>query len=394
MRYVGAIVGILLILVVTGCAEEEASPASQPTAVAATTSPESTATQPIPSPTRPTATATTVPPTATPKPSQPPAVATAAPASPTSQPTAVTASQPEPVTSTVYVGNTDGDGVFLRRTPNLADRIAAYPDDTQLVVLGPDTSENGITWKHVRAPDGRVGYVPAQYTVAASPTSQPPVIATAAPASPTSQPPTVTAVQPEPEPPTVYVGNTDGDGVFLRRTPNLADRIAAYPDDTQLVVLGPDTSENGITWKHVRAPDGKVGYVPAQYTVAAAAAAPPPGTRRQTAAPPTVRPSARAVQRQVQAVPADKRGGRHCLSAWDGNHNGFEALVRDVLKDPGSMETIETWVQLVSTTDLGTGHYIKMQYRAKNSLGGYVVNTAYGWFDNQTCQATLLYIAE
>ena len=50
----------------------------------------------------------------------------------------------------------------------MTDRIAAYPDGTQLVVLGPDTSENGITWKHVRAPDGRVGYVPAQYTVAAA----------------------------------------------------------------------------------------------------------------------------------------------------------------------------------------------------------------------------------
>ena len=104
----------------------------------------------------------------------------------------------------------------------------------------------------------------------ASPTSQPPVIATAASASPTSHPPTVTAVQSEPVTSTVYVGNTDGDGVFLRRTRNMADRIAAYPDGTQLVVLGPDTSENGITWKHVRAPDGKVGYVPAQYTVAAA----------------------------------------------------------------------------------------------------------------------------
>ena len=55
----------------------------------------------------------------------------------------------------------------------------------------------------------------------------------------------------------------------------MADRIAAYPDDTQLVVLGPDTSANGITWKHVRTPDGKVGYVPAQYTVAVAVAATP-----------------------------------------------------------------------------------------------------------------------
>lgn len=101
--------------------------------------------------------------------------------------------------------------------------------------------------------------------VAASPTSQPPTVTVAALVSPTAQP--TATMQPEPVARTVYVGNTDGDGVSLRRTRNLADRIAAYPDNTQLVVLGPDTSENGITWKHVRTPDGKVGYVPAQYTV-------------------------------------------------------------------------------------------------------------------------------
>ena len=101
--------------------------------------------------------------------------------------------------------------------------------------------------------------------VAASPTSQPTTTTVAALVSPTAQP--TATVQPEPVARTVYVGNTDGDGVSLRRTRNLADRIAAYPDGTQLVVFGPDTSENGITWKHVRAPDGKVGYVPAQYTV-------------------------------------------------------------------------------------------------------------------------------
>ena len=279
-------------------------------------------------------------------------------ASPTLQPTATT-SQPEPAARTVYVGNTDGDGVSLRRTRDPADRIAAYPDGTQFVVLGPDISENGITWKHVRAPDGKVGYVPAQYTVPELPTT-----ATAGP-TPTVTPSTVTAeptVAPLPviaaktlarayeankatadqkykerrfriignissigslfgksimladgevscsindqhardisslrvgqqvtlqgkiggktlflpirvedcivlPAITVYVGNTGGDGVSLRRSRNPADRIAPYPDGTQFVVLGPDTSENGITWKHVRAPDGTVGYIPVQYAV-------------------------------------------------------------------------------------------------------------------------------
>ena len=80
-------------------------------------------------------------------------------------PPPTTTALPTPIARLVYVGNTDGDGVFLRRTRDMADRIAAYPDGTPLVVLGPDTVAQGRTWKHVRTPDGRVGYVPAQYTV-------------------------------------------------------------------------------------------------------------------------------------------------------------------------------------------------------------------------------------
>jgi hypothetical protein len=63
------------------------------------------------------------------------------------------------------------------------------------------------------------------------------------------------------------VGNTDGDGVYLRRTPSLNDRDTAYADDTELVAIGPDVTAEGELWHHVRTPDGKEGYVPAKYTV-------------------------------------------------------------------------------------------------------------------------------
>jgi hypothetical protein len=63
------------------------------------------------------------------------------------------------------------------------------------------------------------------------------------------------------------VGNTDGDGVYLRRTPSMNDRDAAYPDDTELVAIGPDVTADGELWHHVRTPDGKEGYVPAKYTI-------------------------------------------------------------------------------------------------------------------------------
>lgn len=62
------------------------------------------------------------------------------------------------------------------------------------------------------------------------------------------------------------VANTGGDGVYLRRTPRLADRDTAYPDGTRLVAIGPDVTGEGRNWHQVRTPDGKTGYVPAQYT--------------------------------------------------------------------------------------------------------------------------------
>ena len=110
----------------------------------------------------------------------------------------------------------------------------------------------------------------------------PPATATAgerpqAGTTPTSQAgvprPTATAVAPTPPPaeprPTgrvFVVANTGGEGVFLRRTPRLGDRDTAYEDGTRLEQIGDDVTAEGILWRRVRAPDGKTGFVPAQYT--------------------------------------------------------------------------------------------------------------------------------
>ena len=91
-------------------------------------------------------------------------------------PTATTAAAPAPagvpaVTATqatgrvFVVGNTGGDGVYLRRTPRSSDRDRAYPDGTRLEQIGEDVRAEGTTWRNVRAPDGRTGWVPAQYTL-------------------------------------------------------------------------------------------------------------------------------------------------------------------------------------------------------------------------------------
>lgn len=83
----------------------------------------------------------------------------------------------------------------------------------------------------------------------------------------------------------------------------------------------------------------------------------------------------------------DERKGFHCLSPWDGNHDGLEALIRGQLKDPDSMETIET---RITPVDANGNHQVFLRYRARNSFGGMVESQAIGSVDNDTCEASLL----
>jgi peptidoglycan glycosyltransferase len=90
---------------------------------------------------------------------------------------------------------------------------------------------------------------------------------------PTPAPP-AEVVEPEPTPqPTgrpvrrVRVGNTDGMGVYIRRTPNLDDKLRAWPDGTVLEVVGEEVEQNGVRWRRVRDPAGNTGWVPIQYTI-------------------------------------------------------------------------------------------------------------------------------
>ncbi len=61
------------------------------------------------------------------------------------------------------------------------------------------------------------------------------------------------------------------------------------------------------------------------------------------------------------------------FSAWDGSHRELERWVEANLKDPDSYEHIET-----KYGDQGEYITVQMKFRAKNSFGGYVVNTAIG----------------
>jgi hypothetical protein len=68
-------------------------------------------------------------------------------------------------TMVVKVGNTSGQGVFLRKTPRLSDRWIAWPDRTPLVLLGDTAEGDGQHWLEVRDPKSNIGWVPAQYLV-------------------------------------------------------------------------------------------------------------------------------------------------------------------------------------------------------------------------------------
>jgi len=134
--------------------------------------------------------------------------------------------------------------------------------------------------------------LPADPSPTATPTTKPAgaLVATARPASPTSTPTTAptatpTQVSPTPAAPTatpaqasptptgaaaVYVvGNTDGVGVWLRRSPRLNDYLISWKDGTRMVTIGPDVQANGMVWHHVQDPRGNQGYIPAQWLVPA-----------------------------------------------------------------------------------------------------------------------------
>ncbi|MBI3966107.1 MAG: zinc ribbon domain-containing protein [Chloroflexi bacterium] len=87
-------------------------------------------------------------------------------------------------------------------------------------------------------------------------------------ARPTIEPTTAPTPPPAPPPVTprfVAVANTGGDGVYLRRSPNLGDRIRVYPEGARLQDLGETTNANNVEWRKVKATDGTEGWIPVQY---------------------------------------------------------------------------------------------------------------------------------
>lgn len=176
---------------------------------------------------------------------------------------------PMPNGRELRVANTGGDGVYLRQTPASGEPLLLLADGTVVAIVGPSREVDRRTWQQVQAPDGTVGWVAADFLV----THDRPIALATPPAMPSPLPPTTV-------PPTsdavegrglAYVGNTGGEGVYLRRTPVMSDRAVAWPDGTRLEILGDETWSDGRTWRLVRDPSGNVGWVPTAYLVLAGA---------------------------------------------------------------------------------------------------------------------------
>ena len=87
----------------------------------------------------------------------------------------------------------------------------------------------------------------------------------------------------------------------------------------------------------------------------------------------------------------EKRKGFHCLSMWDGNNRDMEALIKQQLSDPGSMEVIGTRIVPVNEWQK---HVIHVDFTARNAFGGRVRSTAIGSVDHETCAVTFIGITQ
>lgn len=94
----------------------------------------------------------------------------------------------------------------------------------------------------------------------------------------------------------------------------------------------------------------------------------------------TTRPSSTTTRRPAATTTARTLSAKEvfedCVSAWDGNHDGLEALIRAQLNDPGSMETHGTYYNPSDSLTDGS-ITIRLDYGARNALGGMVRTNAY-----------------
>lgn len=170
----------------------------------------------------------------------------------------------------------------MRRSARIHRRIALVVVSLLLVacargqapVSGPTATSDGVA---VTTADTTPAITDVASTTSASTPSGRGTVAIASPSASGAAP--GATPEPSPTPPLFLIAGTDGEGVRLRRTPG-GDAIKVYEEGVRLEQVGPDQDVQGTLWRNVRAPDGTVGWVAAQYTAVA-----PPGTRAPGPAP-------------------------------------------------------------------------------------------------------------
>ncbi len=171
---------------------------------------------------------------------------------------------------------------FLRIVaPNVTDRLAAIqvPAPIQTVL-----EQANATATETAVPDTLPGAgtpLPVP-NIVATPTGPAPTPVAVVPA--TATPPAGPTVPPAPE--YVQVANTGGAGVYLRSDARQdAEHLAALPEKSVLLVVGPNKTVGGSIWRNLRTltDTPQTGWILAQYL---APAAPPPPPPSPTTPPP------------------------------------------------------------------------------------------------------------
>ena len=67
-----------------------------------------------------------------------------------------------PQVTRYVIGLTEGAGAHIRRSAGADESLKAWPEGTEMIVVGPDVTR---LWRNVRDPDGNIGFVPAEYLV-------------------------------------------------------------------------------------------------------------------------------------------------------------------------------------------------------------------------------------
>jgi hypothetical protein len=161
---------------------------------------------------------------------------------------------------------------YAAATPaaRLHDRPGGTPGRT--LERGTDLQVEAVTaladnqlWYRVTTADGAGGWLPAaalslvDHQPPTAPTGPAP-IAAGQPTPATTVTAATTTASPRP-----LVVSGSGQGLFLRAQPGQGDVIGAYADGTRIVPLGEETRLEGRRWLRVRAPDGREGWMAAEY---------------------------------------------------------------------------------------------------------------------------------